>query len=247
MGPGGAGRGRLALALRASEGTTRQPPWTMAADGSMEDGPPLTELESLQLKSNQVTDDSLESTRRMISMCEDSQAAGTKTLEQLDVQGEQLNRVEEGMDNMNAEMKEAEKHLTGMEKLFGCFTLPWKSRGSKVRDADSSWNKANNGKDAKGKSGAKGDPQRGGANQAANTAAPDGPYIQRINNDAREDEMEENMQAVGSILGNLKSMAREMGSELEQQNNQLERLNTKGQLVDTRITVANKRTEQLLK
>ena len=35
------------------------------------DGPPLTELESLQLKANQVTDESLESTRRMIALCED--------------------------------------------------------------------------------------------------------------------------------------------------------------------------------
>ena len=34
--------------------------------GAGDDGPPLTELESLQLKANQVTDDSLESTRRMI-------------------------------------------------------------------------------------------------------------------------------------------------------------------------------------
>ncbi len=36
-----------------------------------EDGPPLTELESLQLKANNITDDSLESTRRMIQLCED--------------------------------------------------------------------------------------------------------------------------------------------------------------------------------
>ena len=39
--------------------------------GAGDDGPPLTELESLQLKANQVTDESLESTRRMITLCED--------------------------------------------------------------------------------------------------------------------------------------------------------------------------------
>ena len=39
--------------------------------GAGDDGPPLTELESLQLKANQVTDESLESTRRMIQLCED--------------------------------------------------------------------------------------------------------------------------------------------------------------------------------
>ena len=39
--------------------------------GGPEEGPPLSELESLQLKANQITDDSLDSTRRMIQMCED--------------------------------------------------------------------------------------------------------------------------------------------------------------------------------
>ena len=43
----------------------------MAAEGQQDDGPPLTELESLQLKANNITDDSLESTRRMIQLCED--------------------------------------------------------------------------------------------------------------------------------------------------------------------------------
>ena len=42
-----------------------------ATDSQANDGPPLTELESLQLKANQVTDESLESTRRMIALCED--------------------------------------------------------------------------------------------------------------------------------------------------------------------------------
>ena len=39
--------------------------------------------------------------------------------------------------------------------------------------------------------------------------------------------MEENMQAVGGILGNLKSMATDMGAEIEKQNSQLDRINDK--------------------
>ena len=44
------------------------------------EGPPLSELESLQLNINQTTDDSLESTRRMKNMCEEAKASGIKTL-----------------------------------------------------------------------------------------------------------------------------------------------------------------------
>ena len=43
----------------------------MAADGQIDEGPPLTELESLQLKANNITDESLDSTRRMITLCEE--------------------------------------------------------------------------------------------------------------------------------------------------------------------------------
>ena len=52
------------------------------------------------------------------------------------------------------------------------------------------------------------------------------PFI-RITNDAREDEMEENMQQVGSVLGNLKNMAADMGEEIERQNRQLDKVGAK--------------------
>merc|ERR1712241_500292 len=74
-----------------------------------------------------------------------------------------------------------------------------------------------------------------------------GPYIQRITNDAIEDEMEENMQQVGSVLGNLKNMAADMGEEIERQNRQLDKVGAKATNADVKVGVANKRTENLLK
>ena len=49
----------------------------------------------------------------------------------------------------------------------------------------------------------------------------------RVTNDAREDEMEENLAHVGSIVGNLKSMALDMGNEIDVQNVQIERVQGK--------------------
>lgn len=48
-----------------------------------------------------------------------------------------------------------------------------------------------------------------------------------MTNDAREDEMEENLAHVGSIVGNLKSMALDMGNEIDTQNVQIERVQGK--------------------
>lgn len=49
----------------------------------------------------------------------------------------------------------------------------------------------------------------------------------RVTEDAREDEMEENLAHVGSIVGNLKSMALDMGNEIDTQNVQIERVQGK--------------------
>ena len=73
-------------------------------------------VSSTKQRQNDVTDESLESTSRMVQMVEESQAAGTKTIEMLENQGEQLNGIESGLDNINADMKKTEKHLAGMDK-----------------------------------------------------------------------------------------------------------------------------------
>ena len=49
-----------------------------------------------------------------------------------------MERVESNMDKINAEMKEANKHITGMEKWCGLCVCPW-NRRPKIRDVDASW------------------------------------------------------------------------------------------------------------
>lgn len=51
--------------------------------------------------------------------------------------------------------------------------------------------------------------------------------VVRVTNDAREDEMEENLDAVGSIIGNLKNMAIDMGNEIDKQNKTIDRITDK--------------------
>jgi len=77
-----------------------------------------------QQQANQIVDQSRDATRRMLSMMQETEDSGGKTLEMLDEQGEQLNRIEEGMDTINRDMKEAEQHLSQLEKCC-CCTCPW--------------------------------------------------------------------------------------------------------------------------
>ena len=48
----------------------------------------------------------------MKNMMEEATSAGVQTLVMLDEQGEQLNRIEDGMDQINSDMKKAEGKIS---------------------------------------------------------------------------------------------------------------------------------------
>ena len=51
---------------------------------------------------------------------------------------------------------------------------------------------------------------------------------------------------VGGVLGNLKGMAQEMGSELDRQNKQIDRLDRKAEVHDIHLKQANQRIRRQL-
>ncbi|KAM7239678.1 synaptosomal-associated protein 23 isoform X2 [Ovis aries] len=214
--------------------------------------------EEIQLRANQVTDESLESTRRILGLAIESQDAGIKTITMLDEQGEQLKRIEEGMDQINKDMREAEKTLTELNKCCGLCVCPC-SRFSdvgcfyEIRTKNFESSKAykatwGDGGDNSPSNIVSKQPGRvtNGQPQQATAGAASGGYIKRITNDAREDEMEENLTQVGSILGNLKNMALDMGNEIEAQNRQIDRITEKADTNKDRIDNANARAKKLI-
>ncbi|KAL5238654.1 hypothetical protein ACI65C_006064 [Semiaphis heraclei] len=232
--------------------------------GAPQPAVPKTELQELQMKAGEVTDESLESTRRMLALCEESKEAGIRTLVALDDQGgelmfllllplpllrdlsvdvgtktvENLHLQGEGMDQINADMKEAEKNLTGMEKCCGICVLPC-NKSASFKEDEGTWRGNDDGKVVNNQ------PQR--VMDERNGMGAQGGYIAKITNDARENEMEENMGQVNTMIGNLRNMALDMGSELENQNRQVSRINMKAGSNETRISVANQRAHELLK
>lgn len=200
------------------------------------------ELQRMQRRADEVTDESLESTRRMLALAEETQDTGIKTLVALDEQGEKLNRVEENLDQINADMREAEKNLTGLEKFCGLCVCSCRRK----QDFESS--------EQYKKAYSKGDSSGGGAGssgrnnmQGGYDKAPATGYIQKVTGDAREDEMDENIGQVAGIVDNLKSMAMDMGGELDKQNTQIDRITDKATANESRIDVANKRAENILR
>ncbi|KAJ0008641.1 hypothetical protein NQD34_016056 [Periophthalmus magnuspinnatus] len=207
-------------------------------------------VEQMTMRANQVTDESLESTRRMLQMAEESKQTGANTMVMLDQQGEQLRHVEEGMDQINHDMRTAEKNLTDLSKCCGLCVCPC-DRVSSI-EHDSRYKKTWGTSDGEGDSNSSGvvsrQPSgvRNGQAGQVNASQPSGPYIKRITNDAREDEMEENLEAVGGIIGNLKNMAQDMGNEIDKQNKQIDRITDKADMTKVRIDEANTRANKLI-
>ncbi|KAK2826519.1 hypothetical protein Q5P01_020733 [Channa striata] len=211
------------------------------------------DVEQMTMKANQLTDESLESTRRMLQMAEESKQTGVNTMVMLDQQGDQLRRVEQGMDQINQDMKQAEKNLTDLSKCCGLCVCPcdrvtsiehdsrykrtW-GTGESEGDADSGGSKVVSSQPSAVRNGQAGQ---------TNASAPSGQYIKRVTNDAREDEMEDNLEAVGSIIGNLKNMAVDMGNEIDKQNKQIDRITDKADMNKSRIDEANQRANKLMK
>ncbi|XP_020649373.1 synaptosomal-associated protein 23 [Pogona vitticeps] len=201
--------------------------------------------EEIQLRANQVTDESLESTRRILGMAIESQDAGIKTITMLDEQGEQLDRIEEGMDQINKDMREAEKNLTELNKCCGLCVCPCNrmknfetSKAYKTTWGDGVENSADHVVSKQ--------PGRVLDYQQQTAGGSTGGYITRITNDAREDEMDENLAQVGNILGNLKNMALDMGNEIDSQNKQIDRINEKAETNKDRIEHANVKAKKLI-
>ncbi|CAG7832753.1 unnamed protein product [Allacma fusca] len=205
----------------------------------------MDNLQHIRGRQDQVTNESLESTRRMRDLALETEHIGITTLDNLHSQGDQLDNIDRGLDKIGADLKTAEKQLNEMEKSIwrfifcDCCGACSKKSGYNMHSVDKP-DDTNIVQKPPGKrtnfETTQSQPSSGGGMQIA-----------RITNDAREDEMEENLDLTQRMLGNLRNMAIDMGDTVCKQNDQIDRLNDKTQDNNLRVTEAEKRTKALLK
>lgn len=142
----------------------------------------------LEQRIDHATNQSVDATRRIRAIAEETNQMGVDTLVTLNEQGEQLDNVERRLDEINVDLKQTDKNLTELEKCCGCFTCACcapsniqknkhykKVYGKKAQNAELVTSDQPTG-------------SGGGSRQ------PQGPFIKRVTDDAREDEMEDNLQ-----------------------------------------------------
>ena len=141
----------------------------------------------LEQRIDHVTNESVGATRRIRAIAEETNQIGVDTLVTLNEQGEQLDNVERRLDEINVDLKQTDRNLSELEKCCGCCTCVCCAPKNVKRTKQY---KKVYGKKAQGDHGVITD-QPGGADPSRQAQ---GPFVKRVTDDAREDEMEENLQ-----------------------------------------------------
>ena len=139
----------------------------------------------LDQRIDHVTNESLDATRRIRAVAEETNQMGVDTLITLNEQGEQLDNVERRLDEVNVDLKHTDRNLTRLEACCGCCSCPC-GPGSGQRTK--AYKKAY-GKKAKHRDDVVSEQPR-----SSGGAQPQGPFIKRVTEDEREDQMEDNLQ-----------------------------------------------------
>lgn len=197
--------------------------------------PQTTERDVLVYEINEISNETLDSTRRMRKMCEESKDMGMKTMGLLENQGESIENWEEVADGINEDMKLAEKALKAMDRAcFGFIPRFWKVGGG-FKEDDAVWKEPDQPKNECL-------PELKGLN-------PDHKFIATMNEsgeqDDKEKEMEENMAEVSATIVNLRNMANDIGNTTKAQNETMDRISAKNNSDIQRVAMAVKQAAAL--
>ena len=73
----------------------------------------------LMEKRREIEERTLDSSQRSLGLLHESEKVGMATAEELSRQKEQLRGTEQRLDDINATLKQSERHLTGIKSIFG--------------------------------------------------------------------------------------------------------------------------------
>ncbi|XP_039531161.1 synaptosomal-associated protein 23-like [Pimephales promelas] len=181
-------------------------------------------VDQITSKANSVTDESTKSCRLILQMTEETVNVGNKTITMLDEQGEKLMNVKQEVGQITHDMEQARKNLNELSKCCGLCLWPW----NRVKSSKSN-RRCKQAKEPKECKRNVGSSQQSAIRSeqavSAPSAAPSGPYINRITNDEREDEMDENLKIVGDNIMILKSIAQGIGEKISEQIQTIDEIN----------------------
>ncbi|KAK0058807.1 synaptosomal-associated protein 29 [Biomphalaria pfeifferi] len=222
-----------------------------------EDNPFEDRRQYLQRQIENSENTQLESTQRALASIYDSEAMGIATAEELMRQGETLNNIESKTDSMQQNLKTSQRHLNNIKSVFGGIKNWW-STDKKQANSTAKLVEANSRLKAALETSEKSKPDVRGfyddddldSKFMASARKPvSGQYtmITPVTRSGREEEVDQNLALMGDGMSRLKSLALGLGDEIEKQNEQLDRINTKVDSTDILLGHQNTQMKRILK
>ena len=189
----------------------------------------------------------LDSTNRCLALIEESHDLAVGTGEELQLQGEKLNRIERNLDHIENEMTIANRHVASVNSIWGAignyFKKAPKPKGSAPQSPPSSGIT-----DLQTESslyyGAKQSKPRSYGTVTGIEQFERSSFSSR---DPHEREIDANLDLMSRGLGRLKEDAVILGGEIERQNEQLDRIGSKTDKAHEKVQKSDRKIRQILR
>lgn len=204
------------------------------------------ELGSLNAQIGSSKNRQLESQRRALTAIYESESSGFNTVEELSRQGEKLDNVEGKLDGMNSTLTQTQRNLNNIKSIFGGIKNWW--GGGKPADPKK---RPTSSQSAKGDIKTEKEPEkvqkdtRNHPHAAANKAKER--IAQRHYDDPYERELNDNLGEMQTGVGRLRQLALDLGSEMDRQNKQIDRLQHKTDIVNPKIKSQQRQMDIIMK
>lgn len=195
-------------------------------------------------------DRTLDSTKRSLALIEDSHDIAVRTGEELQCQGEQLNRIERNLDTIQSDMSIANRHIKSVNSIWGAIGNYFKKAPKPKETTEQSIPDSRLSALQEDTSEYYPDYRRESESGGYESGIRSGGEFHRSaysSRDPREREIEANLDLVSRGLGRLKEDALILGNEIERQNEQLDRVNVKADRAYNTVEESDKKVRRILR
>lgn len=224
-----------------------------SGSGSRSDEDYVQKRQQLMEERRRIEERTLASSKASLGLVYESEKVGLSTAEELIRQGEKLTKVDEGLDAINSTMRTTQKHLTSMKSMFGGIKNYFSKSDAPLpppmgtKDTDQVTNGSSSRPKYESQLGSTLESMSNNPVRSQNhpTFARKGIIFEEDEQDAARERMavgktgystrskeidkalDDNLSELGLGLGRLKNLAIGLGTEIETQNDMIERIMTK--------------------
>ncbi|XP_016446251.1 putative SNAP25 homologous protein SNAP30 [Nicotiana tabacum] len=184
------------------------------------------------------------SVNNCLKIAEDIRQDGAKTLDTLHKQGEQIHRTHMMAVDMDRDLSKGEKLLNN---LGGMFSMTWKPKKSHdIKGPRTSKDDNYRGKESSANQREKLGLSNGKKGKSASSTPPPESMNAMQQVELEKAKQDDALSDLSNILGDLKGMAVDMGSELDKQNKAIDDLDKDVEELNSRVKGANRRARQIV-